>query len=362
VRIGEDDDLYRIDAVEQAEWQQVEAVRIERTAYVPGPDTEEATPPRRFVAAAPVLPLFLDLPLLSGDEVPHAPQLAVAAEPWPGPVAVFAAAGEGGFALNRVVERGAVVGITETPLVRAASGVWDRGAALRVQVAGGTLSSATVASVLAGANAAVIGTDGTDDWEVFQFAEAVLVAPDTYELTMRLRGQAGTDALVPEVWPVGSRFVLLDAAVGQIDLPASLRGVARRYRIGPASRAFDDPSYVEEERAFAGVGLRPYAPVHLKARRDADGALRMSWVRRTRIDGDLWDGTDVPLGEATEAYVVRVLQGGVILREAAVTGPEWTYGAAQQVQDGATTSFEVAVAQLSDRFGPGLFRRIGIDG
>jgi hypothetical protein len=362
VRIGAGADLYRIDAVEQAEWQQVEAVRIEPTACVPGPDTEEATPPRRFVAAAPVLPLFLDLPLLTGDEAPHAPHLAVAADPWPGPVAVFAAAGEGGFALNRVVDRGAVVGITETPLARAEAGVWDRGTPLRVQVAGGTLSSATVGAVLAGANAAAIGIDGTDDWEVFQFAEAVLVAPDTYELSMRLRGQAGTDALVPPVWPAESRFVLLDGAVGQIDLPSSLRGVARRYRIGPASRAFDDPSYVEDERAFAGVGLRPYAPVHLRAGRAADGGLHVTWVRRTRIDGDLWDGTDVPLGEAVETYLIRVVQGGIVRREATVPVPLWTYAAAEQVADGVTTPFEVAVAQLSDRFGPGLFGRIAING
>jgi hypothetical protein len=30
--------------------------------------------------------------------------------------------------------------------------------------------------------------------------------------------------------------------------------------------------------------------------------------------------------------------------------------------DGVSGAFEVEVAQISDRFGPGLFERIGIDG
>jgi hypothetical protein len=215
--------------------------------------------------------------------------------------------------------------------------------------------------VLAGANVAAIGSDDGDDWEVFQFAQAVLVAPETYELSMRLRGQAGTDALMPQEWPVGSRVVLLDEAARQIDLPPSLRGVSRRYRVGPASLPLDDPDYVEVERAFFGVGLRPYAPVHLAASRLPDGAVSVTWIRRTRVDGDLWDGLDVPLGEASEAYLVRIRKAGLVVREVTVAAPAFIYGLAMQLADGAVAPFELEVAQISDRFGPGLFRRISID-
>jgi hypothetical protein len=360
VRLGEEPDLYRVDAVETAEWQQLEAVRIERSAYVPGPEIEDATSPRSFVVSSPVLPIFMDLPLLSGDEVPHAPRLAVAAEPWPGPVAVFSAIGDGGFALNTLIERAAIVGITETPLAAAKAGTWDRGAPLRLRVSEGGLSSAELGAVLAGANVAAVGADGGEDWEVFQFAQAVLVAPETYELSMRLRGQAGTDALMPDEWPVGSRVVLLDGAVRQIDLPPSLRGVSRRYRVGPASLPLDDPDFVDAESAFAGVGLRPYAPVHVAASRLPDGAVSVAWIRRTRVDGDLWDGLEVPLGESSEAYLVRIRKAGLLLREVTVAAPAFIYSFAMQLADGAVAPFELEVAQISERFGPGLFRRISI--
>ena len=46
----------------------------------------------------------MDLPLLRGDEVPHAPHLAVSATPWPGTVAVHGAPADDGYALLDVVE------------------------------------------------------------------------------------------------------------------------------------------------------------------------------------------------------------------------------------------------------------------
>ncbi len=115
------------------------------------------------------------------------------------------------------------------------------------------------------------------------------------------------------------------------------------------------------QRAFQGGGLRPYAPTHLRAE-DISGDLAVTWVRRTRIDGDSWEGTDVPLGEASEAYRVQVIQGGATLRDVTVTAPAWTYSAADQAADGVTTPYQIDVAQISDRFGPGLSKRIEING
>jgi hypothetical protein len=54
----------------------------------------------------------------------------------------------------------------------------------------------------------------------------------------------------------------------------------------------------------------------------------VTWVRRTRIDGDSWSGADVPLGGDREAYLVRVSRGGAVLREEEVATPAWTYTAA----------------------------------
>ncbi len=175
-------------------------------------------------------------------------------------------------------------------------------------------------------------------------------------LSHRLRGQLGTDALMPQTWPTGSYVVLLDGAPQQISLASSQRRVARHYRVGPARRPVGDPSYTHEEHAFDGNGLRPYSPAHLRGRW-AGGDLELSWIRRTRVDGDSWDLADVPLAEARESYLVRVLDQSGVLREAMVDTPGFTYGAAMQAQDGAGTGLAVEVAQVSDIYGPGLFAR-----
>jgi hypothetical protein len=215
--------------------------------------------------------------------------------------------------------------------------------------------------VLNGANVAAIGDGSSDVWEVIQFAHAELVAPDTYDLSDLLRGQAGSDGLIPTSWPIGSRIVLLDGGPSQIEMQLSSRGLARHYRIGPSLRPYSDPSYRYYVEAFQGIGLRPYAPAHLKSRWTSAGDSVM-WVRRTRIDGDSWESVEVPLSEDVERYVLRVTQGGSVLREVEVGSPEWTYTAAQKSADGVTGPFEIEVAQVSLRFGPGLFSRIELNG
>jgi len=153
--------------------------------------------------------------------------------------------------------------------------------------------------------------------------------------------------------------VLLGGALSQIELASSARGLARHYRIGAAARGYDDPAVVHQVAAFTGIGLRPYAPVHLVASRAANGDLTLRWIRRTRIDGDSWMSVEVPLGEDHESYLVRVFRGGELVREQVVAVPEWLYPTALQVDDGLSGAFRIEVAQVSDRFGPGLFR--GLD-
>ena len=352
---------WRVDRVEDAGARILEAVRVEPDAYRPVDAPEEPARPLAFAAPVPVAAAFLDLPLLTGDEVEHAPHVAAAAAPWPGPVAVHASATDAGYRRVALLRRPAVIGRTLSALPRAGAGAWDRGPALRVELVRGALASAGPAAVLAGANAAAIGDGSPGGWEVVQFASARPVAPRVWDLTMRLRGQAGTDAVVPETWPEGSTFVLLDGAPEQVEMPRRARGLERHHRIGPASEPLGHASHVHRVSAFEGIGLRPYAPAHLRVRRQG-GDLLVTWVRRTRIDGDGWGAGDVPLGEAREAYRVEVRAGGRVVREQTVEAPRWTYAAAARAADGIAGGTVVAVAQVSDRFGPGLFTEVEIDG
>lgn len=358
--VGYEGRRYRIDRVEQAEAQLLEAVRVEPGVYLPSENDDEIISVRDFTPPVPVFPIFLDLPLMTGDEVPHAPHIAVGANPWPGSVGVWSAGQDAGYELNRLVVAPAVIGLTETPLAVAPPGLWDRGAPLRVKLSGGELTSVPELSVLNGANAVAIGDGSGANWEVFQFAGAQLVAPDTYDLSLRLRGQLGTDGVMPAVWPVGSTIVLLDLALAQLDLPLSSRGLARYYRVGVTARGYEDPSVTLRAAAFDGIGLRPYPVAHLRGEIDLAGDLSLTWTRRTRIDGDNWQAVEVPLGEENEAYVIRVVQASTIVAEYGTTSPVFLYSAAMKSQDGIVGPYRIEVAQQSMQFGPGPFRDLDI--
>jgi hypothetical protein len=351
---------YRIDRVERTEAQSVEAVRVEAGVYLPSDRSAETIVSRSYDSPGPVFPVMLDLPLLQGDEVPHAPYVAVGADPWPGTVSVWSAVQDAGYVVNRLIATPAAIGVTETPLARARPGVWDRGAPLSISLSGGELSSADLLSVLNGANAMAIGDGSAGIWEVFQFAEAQIVAPDTYELSVRLRGQAGTDGIVPAEWPVGSTVVLLDQTLTQIDLPLSARGLARHYRFGSVARGLDDPDVVLKVEAFDGAGLRPYPVAHLRTRPGAAGDLAVTWIRRTRIDGDTWQAFEVPLAEEAERYQVCVFQGADLRAEYSVTQPQFLYSATMRLADLQPGPFRIEVAQVSAQYGPGPYRSVDV--
>ncbi|MEL6953300.1 MAG: glycoside hydrolase TIM-barrel-like domain-containing protein [Pseudomonadota bacterium] len=355
-----DGTLWRVDRVEDRGLRRLEAARVEPSLLSPPDTPDQSLAAEPFQLPAGVAPIFMDLPLLTGDEVPHAPHIAVAASPWPGPVAVFSSPSDSDYVLNTTVRGPSRIGLLENALLAAQAGRWDRGPGLRVRLANGALSSVDPENVLNGANVAAIGSGDGDGWEIIQFASAELIEPDLWEISMRLRGQAGSEATMPAAWEAGSYFVLLDGAAPQIDIASSSRGLLRNYLIGPARKSYSDPCYVSRQLAFEGIGLRPYAPAHLRARHDGDD-LALSWIRRTRIDGDSWQGVDVPLGETQEAYLLRVVGSGGLIREVELTTPSWIYTQSMQSADAGAQPISVEVAQLSDRFGPGPFTRIDID-
>lgn len=351
---------YRVDRCELTSYQSIEAVRIDPAVYRDPRIDPEATSWKPYQAPTPPYPVFLDLPLITGAEAPHAPHLAVTASPWPGQVALWSSATEDGFALNTVLDRPAVIGVTETALPWGQSARWERGVPLRLRIGSGQLSAAEELAVLSGTNAMAIGDRSAGNWEILQFAEAVLVAPSTYEISLRLRGQLGTDGIMPAEWPAGSTIVLLDNALTQVNLPQSARGLVRYYRVGGTTRGFDGPGVVPYSGAFQGIGLRPYSVCHLRGQGVLGQDIALSWIRRTRIDGDSWQSTEVPLGEESESYRVQVLTGTTLHREVIAASPVWTYTVAMQAADGVTPGSRIEVAQLSASYGAGPVRQLAL--
>jgi hypothetical protein len=233
-------------------------------------------------------------------------------------------------------------------------GRWDRANRLQLRLYGGTLESVSTTALMGGANAAVIGDEATG-FEVIQFREADLIAPDTYELSHLLRGQAGSE---PEMHPLraaGARFVLLGGPLRQPALSEQEHGFPFLWRYGPAPAAISHPAYQAREITLAGRGLRPLSPVHLLARRDAAGDIQLTWIRRTRINGDAWEPLDVPLGEDAERYALTISAGGAVIRQVETTLTAFTYTAADQLADAGApvTALTVTIAQISRAYGPG---------
>ena len=361
INLSGDKTWYRVDRVEQGAAQILEAVRIEPEVYEPAPYRDDGVNLSDFATASPVYPLFLDLPLITGDEIPHAPHLAITADPWPGTVAVYESGVDADYALAQIIAARSVVGVTEAPLQAACVGMIDRGEALQIRLASGSLQSISQEQLLSGGNLMAIGDGSAGNWELFQFRDATLLAPDVWMISHRLRGQAGSDGVMPDVWPTGSQVVLLNAVPEQINLSSNNRRVARHFRIGPARRGYDDPSYVHRTEAFDGNGLRPYRPAHLRVHAASSGT-EFAWVRRTRIGGDTWNSPEVPLGEESESYLIRIALGAQIVREEISNTSVWTYSAAMRATDGVTGAYQVRVAQLSAAYGAGPFATLDIEG
>jgi hypothetical protein len=287
---------------------------------------------------------------------PQAPRLAVFADPWPGVIAVWSAAAGGGFHLAATLTAPATIGKLLAPLAPGPLDLFDRANAVEVELFGGALSSLPEVDILGGRNAAAVKT-ASGGWEILQFAAAELIGPDTYRLTRLLRGECGSEQAMVTGAAAGADFVLLDAAVVPVPTDLNELGVVRRVRFGPAQDDHAAPSFIEIAVTASGIGLKPFAPVHLKARKDlGSGDIALTWIRRTRFGGVSWELAETPLNEEREAYRLEVYDGGDLLRTVETSAPAYVYAAADQIADfGAPPSeFTLRVAQLSAIAGPGF--------
>jgi hypothetical protein len=348
--------LLRITEIGERGARDVEARGLDPDVYATAPATARTSGGPVGVIAGKPFVVFLDLPLLRGDEPPAAGYVAAAQSPWPGPIAVYYSPETSGFQLKAMVLGPAVTGSTLDPLPAGATSRFDRATGVRVKLDQGALASVTEAALLGGANIAAIQTeDGA--WELLQFQSADLVAPSTYMLSGFLRGQCGTEHAMRSPVSDGARFVLIDTAVAQVDITEDEIGLSYAWKCGPASRDLGSPHYVDIEHAFAGEGLKPLSPVHLRGTR-AGGDLAITWIRRTRLGGDTWDAAEGPLGETEERYEIDILDGTDVVRTLTATSPAATYTAADQTTDfgGPQASVSLRLYQLSATRGRGTPR------
>jgi hypothetical protein len=347
--------LVRVTEVGDHGARSIEARGLDPDVYARASAPERPSKPVAAVATGQPEVIFLDLPLLTGDEPVSAGYIAAVQSPWPGALAIYRSPESTGYQLKAFVNAPSAIGVTLDALPPGPEGRIDRAARLRVVLArSAAAQSVTRLKMLSGSNIAAVH-HASGEWEVLQFETATLVAANTYELSNLLRGQAGTEmATGATALAAGASFVMLDAGLTRIDLGSDEIGLPYNWRVGPASRDIGSENYIGSSHAFGGVGARPLSPVHVRGQRSG-GDLAISWIRRTRIGGDGWTAAEVPLSEVAEAYEVDIMAGTIVKRTISVSTPGALYTAAQQVVDFgiAQAAVSVRVYQLSASFGRG---------
>jgi hypothetical protein len=313
------------------------------------------------VVAAPPLPSpvgpvevrLLHLPEFDAVEPVVLTRAAVFADPWPGPVTIWRSSDGASYERSAIAFAPAIVGETRDPLPKGPADRFDDANAVRVQLYGGELASVSDLALLGGANlAALQRPDGA--CEIIQFARAELVGDGIYEISRLLRGQGGTEWAMDDPLPSAAGFVLLDEHVVPVARGLDMLGRPLSLRIVAAERDHGDAAAVAIETEPQGVSLRPYAPVHLRATRGEFGVV-LSWIRRTRFDGDSWEAEEVPLGEAVERYEIDILEGTTVKRVLSSTTAQVLYASADEIADfGAPiAAISLRVVQMSALVGRG---------
>ena len=252
---------------------------------------------------------LLDIPLLRDAEnrLGHYVAATSSSASWPG-AAVYRGVDGTSYDQAATVSERAVLGVAMTVLPNwTGGGVFDEQNSLTVALTYGTLSSSTRSAMFLDTSVNAMAVGG----EIIRFRTATLVSGGTYTVTGLLRGQRGTEWAMGShglgetcvlLQPRGLRYV--DMEVGDLLEQRFYKGVT----LGKTLSSVTTPQTLTS----AGVSLQPLSPVQLRAENLGGRSIGLTWKRRTRLASTFVGaaGSVVPLGEATEAYDVELLDAG----------------------------------------------------
>jgi hypothetical protein len=219
----------------------------------------------------------------------------------------------------------AVLGITLDALADGAPWRIDRRSSVEILLdnTADALVSAEDELLLQGANLCQIGE------ELLQFGHAEPIGPRRYRLSRLIRGWRGTE------WACGGhgdgeRFVLVDPT-RLMPMALAAADIGRTFELRAIGRGDAVPA--EAARQIDGRAMMPPSPVHGRIEPEDGGDLRIRWIRRSRLGWTWPSGTDAPIGEEFEAYVLRIMAGSTLLREWETGLPTSLYSAADHAGD-----------------------------
>lgn len=198
--------------------------------------------------------------------------------------------------------------------------------------AGADLFSITETQLYAHSNLAAYGADGR--WEIIAF-KTVETSGSDYVIRDFRRGMYGTE-WASGLHQTGDLLVMLDIDASDFaGLPLTAINSPRIWRGVTAGASIDSAEDVAH--TYAGVNLKPMAPVDLKGERSAYTLdWNLSWMWRSRTLVELFSGLAQPPSESPELYDLEIWNADYTVMKrsfSALTVHACSYTAAMQVTD-----------------------------
>ncbi|MGI9365322.1 MAG: baseplate multidomain protein megatron [Rhizobiaceae bacterium] len=346
---------WRITGIESGERLDVTAKAVELGESLTSPEPGQIARVAANGAFGKPYSIFMDLPHLPLVDGEGGNCMAVSASPWPGTLSLYASQSQNSHTLQQALQNFGSTGELVTPLPGTAStSRWDRRSTVRVKLFQGVLHSQPQSTLLNGANAlAVRSADG--GWEVLQYANATLVAPQCWDLDLMLRGQAGTEIEARAGSEPGTQVAVLNSAVYNLQSEQALMGLQTNWLLGPAGQPLDSPGFSAQSFAPGYRRFQPLRPVHLKARLREGNKIDLNWVRRDRVNSDDWSPVDVPMSEGQLKFQITATSPlfGELTRTVGASSAHITSSDLTAAFGGMPTSVVISVSQLSDIVGAG---------
>jgi hypothetical protein len=192
------------------------------------------------------------------------------------------------------------------------------------------LTSCDEDALVAGANLALIGR------ELVQFGSSIPLGAGRFRLSRLLRARGGTE-WAAGAHSAGEQFVLIEADKLQpVTVPIWTTGAEVTAASGAATSRI----------IISGDSLRGPSPICAIVTWQPDGALQLSWTRRSRSGWAWLNEVDAPLGEAREEYRVTVI-GSHDRLEFSASSPALEVAAADLARIGAGVA-QVEIRQIGD--------------
>lgn len=228
---------------------------------------------------------------------------------------LYADYGDGYFPIAPVMDIPAIVGTATTTLGTVTDpSVWDRTNSLTFTLKYGQpapapqpFSTVPEQDLLANGkrNLFLVGN------EYLQAAIVVFNGSQSYTISTLLRGRFGTDGL-QLTHGASERVIFLDGSEQFVPIDITRLNGAFNYKAVTTNQDIADATPVSF--TWTGGNLRPLSPVNLRGTRDSEGSLLIEWTRRGRLAPGLTPGSDVPIAEETESYVIEIYTTGSVLK------------------------------------------------